>query len=213
MPGAAANPNRNHCQLRVKPQIFADLRLYSYGNASILKKNLKLPGFCTPSRNCKLMLCPGARGVGTVIVPAFKLLLSAPPIDCVGGCSSVVPNTVTEQGVVAGVPVAAHVAESLTPLTVIVSESSALKSAIDGAGGRVLISTIRKRNRVTFAPVLLTKRRLSVIVPFAPLVTGVRSRTRFGAAVDPMVASTSNAGIDRFSRGAPEFCGLGAPTR
>src|ERR1043166_9054908 len=152
MPGAVANLSRNHCQLKVKPQILADLRLYSYGNASILKKNLKLPGFCTPSRNCKLMLCPGARGVGNVIVPAFKLLLSAPPIDCVGGCSSVVPNTVTEQGAVLGVPVAAHVDESLTPLTVIASESSTLKSAIDPGGVRALISTTRNRKRGTFAP-------------------------------------------------------------
>src|ERR1051325_3823511 len=205
MPGAAANPNRNHCQSRVKPQIFADLRLYSYGNASILKKNLKLPGFCTPSRNCKLMLCPGASGVGSVIVPAFRLLLSAPPIDCVGGCSSVVPNTVTEHGAVAGVPVAAHVVASVTPLTVIASESSTLKSAMDGPGGSVLISTTRKRNRVTGAPVLFTKRRLIDNVPFVPFVTGVKSRTRFGTAPAPMFESTNNAGTDRLSRGAARF--------
>src|ERR1051325_5097297 len=138
----------------------------------MLKKNLKLPGFCTPSRNCKLILCPGASGVGNVIVPAFKLLLIAPPNDCVGGCSSVVPNTVTEQGCVLGVPVAAHVAESVIPLTVIDSESSTRMSAMDPPGGvNALMSTTRKRNRVTGAPVLLTKRRLTDSVPFAPLVT------------------------------------------
>src|ERR1044072_1059947 len=128
------------------------------------------------------MLCPGARGVGTVIVPAFKLLLSAPPIDCVGGCSSVVPNTVTEQGTVAGVPVAAHVAESLMPLTVIVVEVIALTSAMPPPDVRLLISTIRKRKRVTGAPVLFWKRLLIDIVAGAKSGTGVTSRTRFGAA-------------------------------
>src|SRR5688572_16362175 len=108
----------------------------------MLKKNLNAPVCCTPSRNCRLMLCPGASGVGIVIVPALKLLLSAPPRDCAGGCSSVVPNTVTEQGGVAGVPVAAHVAESVTPLTAIDNESSARKSAIPIVGNEV-ISTIR----------------------------------------------------------------------
>src|SRR5262249_19393077 len=131
----------------------------------MLKKNLNEPVCCTPSRNCRLILCPGGSGVGSVIVPAFKLLLSPPPNDCVGGCSSVVPNTVTVQGGVFGVPVAAHVAESFIPLTVIVNELSALKSAVPPDVGKALKSTIRKRNRRTFAPVLLTNRRLTDSVP------------------------------------------------
>src|ERR1043165_5820216 len=179
----------------------------------MLKKNLKLPGFCTPSRNCKLMLCPGASGVGNVIVPAFKLLLSAPPADCVGGCTSVVPNTVTEQGCVLGVPVAAHVAESVIPLTVIASESSTLTSAIDPGGVKALISTTRNRNCVTAAPVLLTKRRLTDSVPFAPFVTGVKSRTRLRAVGAPSVAPSRTDAIARFTRGAFEFWGPGAPKR
>src|SRR5215213_5275723 len=152
------------------------------------------------------MLCPGARGVGIVIVPALILLLSAPPEACAGGCSTVVPNTVTEQGGTAGVPVAAHVAESLIPLTVIANEFSILKSAIAPDVGKLLKSTMRKRNRVTFPPVLFTKRRLTDIVPFIALGNcGVMSRTRFGGAGAPWVTSRSSAGIDRFSRGLPRF--------
>ena len=124
-----------------------------------------------------------------------------------------VPNTVTEQGGVLGVPLAAHVDESLTPLTVMFSESTTLKSAIGPGGMKALISTTRKRNRVTGAPVLLTKRRLIDSVPLIPLVIGVKSRTRLGGAVAPIVESTKTAGIDRFSRGAAKFCGPGAPKR
>src|SRR5437868_9627501 len=50
-----------------------------YGSASTLKKNLNAPVCCTPSRKLRLMLCPGSRGVGNVIVPALIVLLSAPP--------------------------------------------------------------------------------------------------------------------------------------
>ncbi len=42
-----------------------------YGSASTLMKNLNEPVCWTPNRNCKLMLCPGARGVGSVIVGVF----------------------------------------------------------------------------------------------------------------------------------------------
>ena len=151
--------------------------------------------------------------MGNVIVPALKLVLSAPPIDCVGGCSTVVPNTVTEHGADAGVPVAAQVAESLTPLTVTDSESIALKSATAPDTGKALKSTMRKRNRVTGAPVRFTKRRLIDIVPCDPFVTGVKSRRRFGGAVEPIVESTSTAGSERFSRGEARFCGPGAARR
>ena len=87
------------------------------------------------------MLAPGASGCGTVIVPALIVLLSAPPRICVGGSSTVVPNTVTEQGAVVGVPVAAQVAGSLMPLTVICSELNAdwVKTSTGyGSGGATL---------------------------------------------------------------------------
>ena len=116
-----------------------------------------------------------------------------------------VPNTVTEQGAVFGVPVAAHVAESLIPLTVIVVELIALTSAIPTPDVRLLISTIRKRNRVTGAPVLFWKRLLTDSVPGVKSGIEVKSRTRFGAAGAPIVESRSNAGIVRLTRALPRF--------
>ena len=91
------------------------------------------------------------------------------------------------------------------PLTVIVIELSALKSAMDPDVGKALKSTTRKRNRVTFAPVLFTKRRLTESVPFAALGNTVKSRTRFGDVGAPIVESSSNVGIDRFSRALARF--------
>ena len=81
-------------------------------------------------------------------------------------------------------------------MTVIVVELIALKSAIPPGGKRLLISTIRKRNRVTEAPVLFWKRLLIESVPGVKSVTGVKSRKRFGDDGAPTVASSSNAGID-----------------
>ena len=60
------------------------------------------------------------------------------------------PNTVTVQGVVVGVPVDEQVPESVMPLTVMFVELNALRSAAD-PDGRLLKSTIRNRNRVTGA--------------------------------------------------------------
>src|SRR6185312_9678816 len=96
---------------------------------------------------------------------------------------TVVPNTGTEQGAVVGVPVAAHVAASLMPLTVICNELNALRSAIAPGPAKLLKSTRRKRNRVIGAPVLFTKRRLTDSVPNIAFGNcGVVSRTRFGSA-------------------------------
>ena len=125
-----------------------------------------------------------------------------------------VPNTVTEHGVVVGVPVAAQVSASVTPVTVMFVDVSALISAIPPGTEIVLISTIRNRSRVTGAPVLFTKRRLTDIVPFAPLVTGVRSRTRFGGAGPPKFLSRKNTGIVLLRLiGLARFYGPGAPRR
>ena len=173
------------------------------GKASTLMKNLNEPVCCTPSRNCKLILAPTGRGIPrlTVIVP-----LCAPPIACVGGCSNVVPKTVTWHGAVGGVPVATQVDESVIPVTVTFADVRALRSAIPPGTDNELISTMRNRRRVTGTPVLFTKRRLIDIVPFAPLVTGVRFRTRLGGAGDPMFESRKSAGIVLFrSNGLARF--------
>src|SRR6185295_20001842 len=106
----------------------------------------------------------------------------------------------------AGVPVAAHVAESLMGPTVMFVESIPLTSAMDPPTVvRLLISTIRKRNLVTFAPVLFWKRRLIDIVPGVKFGTEVKSRKRLGGAAAPMVASSRNAGIVRLNRALARF--------
>ena len=43
--------------------LFPAPAFFLYGSASILKKNLNEPVCCTPNRNCRLMLAPGANGV------------------------------------------------------------------------------------------------------------------------------------------------------
>src|SRR5690349_12380826 len=100
------------------------------------------------------------------------------------------------------------------PLTLTFVDVKALRSAIPPGVERVLISTIRKRSRVTGAPVLFTKRRLTDSVPLAPFVTGVRFRTRFGGAGAPMLLSSSNVRIVLLRLiGLAKFCGPGAPRR
>ena len=106
-----------------------------------------------------------------------------------------VPNTVTEHGAVAGVPEAAQVAASVIPLTSTLVDVNALISAIPPGTEMELISTIRNRSRVNGAPVLFTNRRLTESVPFAPFVTGVRLRTRFGGAGPPKFESSNSAVI------------------
>src|SRR5882724_7449510 len=134
-----------------------------------------------PSRNCRLMLAPFASGVPRVIVPALRLLLKPPPFTCEGGCSSVVPCTISVQGV--PIPAAVQVTVSLIPAAKTGPEVRGLRSAIlGGTAGKVVTSIMRKRNRVTLAPVLLTHRRRMERVPKVELFAGsvVRSRTRFG---------------------------------
>src|ERR1044071_7196471 len=111
-------------------------------------------------------------------------------------------------------PAAVHVPLSVITTPGTSEDVKALRSAIPPGTETVLISTMRKRRRVTGAPVLFTKRRLTDSVPLAPFVTGVKSRTRFGAGGAPMLLSSSNARIAllRLS-GLARFCGPGAPTR
>src|SRR6185295_14068856 len=111
-------------------------------------------------------------------------------------------------------PAAVHVPLSVIPLTTTLVDVNALRSAMPPGTEIVLKSTMRKRRRVIGAPVLFTKRRLTDIVPFAPFVTGVRSRTRFGGAGAPMFESSSRCRIVALRlSGLARFCGPGAPNR
>ena len=138
------------------------------------------------------MLAPLASGVPSVTVPADQLLLKAPPLGCDGGVSTDVPCTVAVQGGVAGAPVAAHVALSLMAATTTALEVRCLKSAIPDGAGKVVMSIIRKRNRVTAAPVLFTNllriERVPKVELFGP--SPVKSRTRFGGLLLVTVASS-----------------------
>src|SRR5260370_18038324 len=109
------------------------------------------------------------------------------------GGSRVVPWTVIVHGVTAEPVEARQVAESLMPLTITLAEVKARRSAMPPGVGKEVMSMTRKRRRVTFAPVLLTKRRLIDNVPL--LVLGgaelVTFRTRFGTAAAACVAPSS----------------------
>ncbi len=83
---------------------------------------------------------PLATGVEVVTVPAARLEFRPPPFGCAGGVSSVVPWTFTMHGGVAGVPVAAQVPGSITPLIETFSELSARKSAVPTGTGKVVMS-------------------------------------------------------------------------
>src|SRR5882724_9849382 len=139
------------------------------------------------------MLAPFASGVPKVTVPALRLLLKPPPFAWEGGCSRVVPCTLTEQGAVTGVPVKEHVALSLTPATTTKLDVLGLKSAIPDGAGKVVRSIIRKRNRVTLPPVLFVNLLRIESVPNTELLAGslVKSRTRFGGLALATVASSN----------------------
>ncbi len=125
-----------------------------------------------------------------------------------------VPTTFTEHGVVATPFAARQVAASVMPLTTTFVDVRVLMSATPAGTAIELTSIMRKRSRVTGAPVLLTNRRLIASVPFAPLVTGVRSRTRFGDKAAATFESRSNAAIVLLRTSGPaRFWGPGAPRR
>ena len=65
------------------------------GKVSITAQKLYLPSCCTPKRKRRLMLAPLFSGAANVTALVDMLLLNPPPFVCVGGCSSVVPRTVT----------------------------------------------------------------------------------------------------------------------
>src|SRR5678816_2941131 len=101
-----------------------------------------------PSRNRTSILAPFAIGVASVTVPADIDELNPPPFGCAGGCSSVVPFTLT---LLVPLPQGGRSTVTTTEL-----EVRGRKSAIPLGAGNVVKSTIRKRKRVTFPPVLFT---------------------------------------------------------
>ena len=90
-----------------------------------------------------LMEAPFANGVPSVIVPDDQVELNAPPLGCDGGCSSVVPCTLTVQGVVATPFDARQVAESRIPETTSSDDVRDRRSAIPEGAGKVVMSIIR----------------------------------------------------------------------
>src|SRR5829696_3001607 len=115
----------------------------------MLKKNLKLPVCWMPSRKRKSRVAPLASGVASVTVPDESDELKPPPLGCEGGCSSVVPCTVT---LLVPEP---HGGRSTVTTTAV--EVRGRKSAMPEGAGNVVRSVIRKRKRVTFAPVLFVR--------------------------------------------------------
>src|SRR5690242_14236980 len=161
-----------------------------------------------PSRNLTSRLAPFAKGVASVTVPADIDELNPPPFGCDGGCSSVVPLTVT---LLVPLPQGGRSTVTTTDVDV-----RGLKSAMPLGAGNVVRSTTRKRRRVTLPPVLLTTVRRMSRVPNAELFGGsdVKSRTRFGGEVAAAQTSSKFTANDAFrSMGEDRFSGPGAPRR
>src|SRR6185369_6810193 len=145
-----------------------------------------------PSRNRTSILAPFAIGVASVTVPADIDELNPPPFGCDGGCSSVVPLTVT---LLVPLP---HGGRSTVTTTDV--DVRGRKSAMPLGAGNVVISITRKRNRVTLPPVLfMTVLRMSN-VPNVELLTGldVKSRTRLGGDAGPTQMSSKSTPKDAF---------------
>src|SRR5215213_7411271 len=124
---------------------------------------------------------PLASGVASVTELADMLLLNPPPFGCDGGCSRVVPWTVTLLPPVIG--------------TTIAVELRGRRSAIPEGAGKVVMSVMRKRNLVTFAPVPLMNLRRRESVPKVELLAGslVKSRTAFGGELSGCPSSINAA--------------------
>src|SRR5690348_1051849 len=161
-----------------------------------------------PSRKRTSIDAPLAIGVASVTVPADIDELKPPPFGCDGGCSSVVPLTVT---LLVPLP---HGGRSTVTTTDV--EVLGRKSAMPLGAGNVVRSITRKRKRVTLPPVLFTTVRRISNVPNVELFGGsdVKSRTRFGG--DPAATQVSSrfTANDAFrSIGELRFSGPGAPRR
>src|SRR6185503_5913409 len=161
-----------------------------------------------PSRNLTSKLAPFARGVASVTVPAESDELKPPPFGCAGGCSRVVPLTVT---LLVPLP---HGGRSTVTTTAV--EVRGRKSAMPLGAGNVVRSITRKRKRVTFPPVLFTTVLRMSNVPNVELLGGseVKSRTRFGGDAAPTQISRRFTANEAFrSIGELRFSGPGAPRR
>ena len=113
----------------------------------MLMKKRKAPGCMTPRRNCTLTESPFASGTFAVMTPTRIEVFQPPPLTCVGGCSTVVPRTVT------GLP---------PTMTEMSCESRARRSAVPASGGeKVVTSTMRKRSADTGAPTSARARALT----------------------------------------------------
>ena len=80
---------------------------------------------------------PLASGVASVIVPTLIVELNPPPFGWAGGCSSVVPSTVTEQGTGA----APQVIGSVIPATTTADEVRGRRSDMPEGEGKVLTNS------------------------------------------------------------------------
>src|ERR1043165_10004331 len=106
------------------------------------------------SRNLTSIEAPLAIGVASVTVPDDIDELKPPPFGCDGGCSRVVPLTVTLL-----VPLPQGGRSTVTTTAV---DVRGRKSAMPLGAGNVVRSITRKRRRVTLPPGLLpTARRMS----------------------------------------------------
>src|SRR5690242_20839094 len=161
-----------------------------------------------PRRKRTSSVAPLASGVARVTVPDDIDELKPPPFGCDGGCSSVVPWTVT---LLAPLP---HGGRSTVTTTAV--EVRGRKSAMPLGAGNVVRSITRKRKRVTFPPVLFTTVLRISNVPKAELLGGseVKSRTRFGGDVARAQGSSRFTANDALrSIGELRFSGPGAPRR
>src|SRR6476661_7004043 len=137
-----------------------------------------------PRRKRTSSVAPLASGVASVTVPDDIDELKPPPFGCDGGCSSVVPWTVTLL-----VPLPQGGRSTVTTTAV---EVRGRRSAMPLGAGNVVRSITRQRKRVTLPPVLLTTVLRISSVPKVELLGGseVKSRTRFGG--DAAAAHTSS---------------------
>src|SRR5687768_10073851 len=132
-----------------------------------------------PSRKRTSTEAPFAIGVASVTTPADIDELKPPPFGCDGGCSSVVPWTVT---LLVPLP---HGGRSTVTTTAV--EVRGRRSAMLLGAGNVVRSITRQRMRVTLPPVLFVTLRRMSNVPNVELLAGsdVKSRTRFGGDAPP----------------------------
>src|SRR5688572_26230674 len=154
------------------------------------------------------MVAPFASGVASVTVPADIDELKPPPFGCDGGCSSVVPWTLT---LLVPLP---HGGRSTVTTTAV--EVRGRKSAMPLGAGKVVRSITRNRRRVTLPPVLFTTVRRMSNVPKVELLGGsdVKSRTRFGGEAAPTHMSSKFTANDALRCiGELKFSGPGAPSR